>query len=197
MLVQTLDAPVNLSQSTPKPVTVEEFEQFLRLSTNQNRLFELIHGEIVEKTPTEEHGILTLAIGAAIRSFVKQHQLGRVGVEIRYGLLTDRVNSRLPDVSFTGGQRPVVREGAVLRMPDLAIEIKSPNDTIKAMRDKAEYYLENGVKLVWLIYSHKRFIEVYTTDHESEILFGSDVLTGGDVMPGFSIPVVEVFADLE
>ena len=51
-----------------KEITVEEFEQFLRLPEYQGRLFELINGEIVEKMPTEEHGTIVLNIGSAIKS---------------------------------------------------------------------------------------------------------------------------------
>jgi Uma2 family endonuclease len=101
----------------------------------------------------------------------------------------------MPDVSFGSGRQPMVNEGAVLQMPDLAIEIQSPDDTIKVMREKAAYYLANGTRLVLLVFPKKRYIEVYRPDEEMEILFGSDVVDGGDVLPGFTMPVAEVFAD--
>ena len=80
-------------------------------------------------------------------------------------------------------------------LPDLAVEIKSPDDTVKEMREKAAYYLAHGVRLVWLVYPHKRLVEVYRPDADVEILAVGDVLTGGEVLPGFSIPVADVFAD--
>jgi Uma2 family endonuclease len=80
-------------------------------------------------------------------------------------------------------------------MPDLAVEIKSPDDTVKELREKAAYYLANGARLVWLIYPAKHMVEVYTPDGDVEILVEGDLLTGGDVLPGFSLPVAEVFAD--
>lgn len=83
-----------------RQLTTEEFETFLQLPENEERLFELIHGEIVEKIATEEHGVIALTIGAFLRVFVKQHNLGRVGVEVRHQLPKDHYNSRLPDVSF-------------------------------------------------------------------------------------------------
>lgn len=82
-----------------RQVTTVEFERFLQLPENKERLFELINGEIVEKMPTEEHGMIVINIGAAIRIFLKQHQVGRVGAEIRYKLPADRYNSRMPDLS--------------------------------------------------------------------------------------------------
>ena len=102
----------------------------------------------------------------------------------------------MPDVSFIRGKRAAVTEGAVPPMPDLAIEVRSPDDSLKALREKAHYYLANSSSLVWLVFPHKRYIEVYTPDHEMEIFFGDDRLTGGDVLPGFSMTITEVFADL-
>jgi Uma2 family endonuclease len=176
-----------------RQVTTTEFEHFLQLPENEDRLFELINGEIVEKMPTEEHGRIVINIGAAIRIFLKQHQVGRVGAEIWYKLPADRYNARMPDLSVNSGHRPVVRQGSVLQMPELAVEIKSPTDSIKQMGGKAHYYLANGARLVWLVFPNKRYVEVYQLDGEVEVLFGDDLLDGGDVLPGFTMSVADVF----
>jgi Uma2 family endonuclease len=176
-------------------MTVQEFEHFLRLPENRDRLLELIDGGVVEKMPTEEHGYTAGIFVTRLNNFVLPHKLGVVAVEARHRIPTDRRNVRLPDVSFRQGNAPLVKEGAVAQMPDLAIEIQSPDDTVKSMRDKAAYYLANGARLVWLVFLRKRYIEVYRPGEEMEILFGSDILDGGDVLPGFSLPVAEIFAD--
>jgi Uma2 family endonuclease len=99
----------------------------------------------------------------------------------------------MPDLSVNSRHRPVVREGSVPQMPELAIEIKSPTDSIKQMREKAHYYLANGARLVWLVFPNKRYVEVYQLDGEVEVLFGGDLLDGGDVLPGFAMSVADVF----
>jgi len=175
--------------------TIDEFEQLLPLPENGDRLLELINGEVVEKMPTEEHGMIASNINIELGSYVKQHKAGRVGIEVRHRVIEDRLNSRLPDISFTRAQRPVVKRGSVPHLPDIAIEIKSPDDTIKNFREKADYYLANGAQLVWLVYPQRRMVEVYSLDGDVEILLEGDLLTGGDVLPGFSMPVAEVFAD--
>lgn len=63
------------------------------------------------------------------------------------------------------------------------------------MRDTAAYYLANGVRLVWLVYPNYRLVEVYRSGADIEILGEEDMLTGGDVLPGFELPVRKVFAD--
>lgn len=84
-------------------------------------------------------------------------------------------------------------EGAVPQMPDLVVEIKSLNDVELKMRKKALYYLENGTRLVWLVFPRKKQIEVHTAETIA-ILTVDDVLDGGDVLPGFTLPVRTIFA---
>jgi Uma2 family endonuclease len=177
-------------------VTIQDFEAFIALPENSDRLFELIDGEIVEKMPTEEYGFLASILNAEIYNYLKKHPIGRVVVEVRYQLPGDHQNSRLPDVSFTSNERlqPLVKSGAVPQMPDLVIEIKSPNDVMLKMREKALYYLSNGAQLVWLVFPHKKQIEVYTAD-EVKVLGLDDTLDGGDVLPGFTLALQEIFTE--
>jgi Uma2 family endonuclease len=174
---------------------IKQFEAFIAQSGNEDRLFELIDGEILEKVRTELHSIVSGNIFAELREIVKLHNLGRVVFEVRYAVPGDQANSRIPDVSFTSAERllPVVEKGAVPQLPDLCVEVQSPGDTPKKMRDKATYYLENGARLVWLVYPKKRMIEVQYPDGEFDMFRMSETLTGGDVLPGFSMPVSKAF----
>ncbi len=182
-------------QPRQQSYTIEEFEQILCLPENVARLFELINGKIVEKLPTQQHGMITSNIGAVLTLFVKKLKLGRVGAHVCHRKSDDCHNSLMPDISFTSGNCPLVTEGSVMQMPDLAIEIKSPDDTLNQMRDKAMYYLANGSRLVWLVVPSKRYVEIHRLNADSEIAFGSDVLDGGDVLPGFSLPIADIFED--
>ncbi len=174
--------------------TVQEFEQMVARPDNQGRLFELIDGEIVEKMPTEEHGEIALVIGAALRAFALQNRLGRVGVEVRHQMPEDVHNSRLPDVSFIAGHRPRVSEGGVPQMPDLAVEIKSPDESFKELRDKAQYYVRNGTTLVWIVDPAKKLVIVLSPDDE-QIQLEHEHLDGRAILPGFALPVRDIFAD--
>ena len=146
--------------------------------------------------PTEEHSIVAGNIFAALRAFVKPRNLGRVLFEARHQLIDDTRNSHLPDVEFTRAERvkPVVKRGGIEHLPDLAVEVKSPNDRLAAMRRKAVYYLDNGVSLVWLVYPDTQRIDVWTTE-TSETLVMGDMLDGGDVLPGFTMSLEDVFAE--
>ena len=174
--------------------TVAELEAFESLPENANRLFELVNGEIVEKAmPTELHGLIVANLIAALWLFIKQSGLGRVGVEIRSQLPADAHNARQPDISYYADtSRPIVERGAVATLPDLAVEVKSPDDTYRLMREKADYYLANGSRMVWLIYPEKRLVEAHTPDG-FDLLGEADTLTGGAVLPGFALAVKDIF----
>ena len=174
--------------------TVEEFEQIADSPENKDRLLELINGEMVEKVPTQEHGMVAGNIYGPLWNDVSQRKSGRVVMEVRHRMPEDQRNARIPDVSYTAGNKPLVKKGSVPQMPDLAVEVKSPDDSLKLMREKARYYLANGVRLVWLVIPEKRLIEVYTLTHE-EVLSEVDTLSGEDVLPGFTLAVRDVFLD--
>jgi Uma2 family endonuclease len=178
----------------PKLYTVAELERFLALPENGDRYFELIQGEIVEKVPTEEHGLIAGNIYGFLWNYTRQSGVGRAVIEVRVRMPEDEYNSRQPDLAFFADTtRPVVKRGPVLQMPDLVIEVKSPDDTYKSMRERAEYYLMNGAKLVWLVYPDKRLVEVYRQDADSDLLTADDMLQGNDVLPGFTLSVHEIF----
>lgn len=194
----TVLAQAEQAQATPLPkrkYTVEEFEQLFAQAEHGDRLLELIHGEIVEKMPTEEHGVVAGNAVFALRSYVQIHKSGRVGVEVRHRMPEDQWNSRMPDVSYSTARRAMATKGSVPTMPELAIEVQSPDDSIKAMREKATYYLANGAQVVWLIYPRKRVVEVYYANGEIDIFREGETLSGETLLPGFSLPVTDIFAD--
>lgn len=176
-----------------KFITADEFERMIEQSQYSEGLYELIDGAIVQKMPTEEHGLAQVNISTALNLYRKRLGKGRPGFEVLHRVPGDRKNARQPDVSFFADpSEPIVTRGAVPRLPDLAVEIQSPSNTIKHMRAKAAFYLEHGVKMVWIVYTDARVVEV-ATEAESQILNIEATLTGGDLLPDFSLPVLEIF----
>jgi len=170
----------------------DEFEAFLKLPENRDRLFELIDGEIVEKMTTAEHGVIAALIATFINMFLFANPIGWVAVESRHKPAKDKKNSRLPDISFSTKDHPITRRGAALYIPELCIEIQSPDDSAKHMIDTAQFYLANGAKMVWLVYPKKQLVETLTLDSR-ELLGIEDTIDGGDVLPGFKLDVKRIF----
>jgi Uma2 family endonuclease len=184
---------------SPEPVsaareTVERFEQFLSESSSQDRLFELIEGQITEKVPTREHGIIAANFVTELNLWQRLHgSVGYAAVEARHRPPGDPYNDRLPDVSLVFGfDHPVETQGPALYMPDVCIEIQPPDNTPRQMSDKALFDLSHGTKLVWLVYPAQRMIEVLTAT-DRYFVQATEVLEGGDLLPGFAVAVAQFF----
>lgn len=171
--------------------TVEEFEQIQAKPENQGRLLELINGEIIEKMPTEEHGNIAAWIATYLNLYLLQnpHIKGFTSVEANHNLEPDKRNAHLPDVSFIKGERQRVKKGSVRRMPDLAVEIKSPDDDDKLLLEKVNYYLKHGTQIVWIVRPDQFSVQVYRPEMEMVTLSREGTLDGGDLLPGFQLPV--------
>ena len=139
------------------------------------------------------HAAVIHIIGWFLFLFLRQYPVGRAFIKASYQLPGSIVYT--PDISFSSDKtRPLIAKGAAPYMPDFAVEIKSPDDKLNEMREKAAYYLANGTKLVWLVYPEKRLVIVLTPEGE-DILTDKDTLDGWDVLPGFTVVVSEIFVD--
>ena len=173
--------------------TVDEFDEILARQENADRLLELINGEIVEKVPTQLHGFIAGNIFGFFWNYSRDKGIGVAVMEVRHRVPGDKHNDRIPDVSFyLDASQPLVERGPVPRLPDIAVEVKSPDDSYTQLQEKADYYLANGTKLVLLAYTEKRLLVVRTPDNE-DILTEDETFDGGDVLPGFTLPVKEIF----
>ncbi len=176
-------------------MTVDEFEDVLRLPENRDRNLELIDGVLVEKAmPTEEHKTIAGLCIYYFNSYTIPLGLGIAGPEERFRPPGEVRNTRQPEVTLTlEANREPITEGPTLTTPDVIIEIKSPDDTYEDMREKARFYIAHGARLVLLFFPRPRTIEVYRPGMPSEMLSTDDTLDGYDVLPGFSVPVAKLF----
>ncbi len=171
--------------------TRDEFEALI--AKYPQRRFELIHGAVVEKMPTELHALIVHLLNGYLFLYLRDSPIGYVLPEARYGLPNDDANDRIPDLAFrTHDKGPLVSKGTAPFMPDLAIEIQSPSQDDREMAAKAAYYLANGSRMVWLIYPDRRLVEILTPD-DRHLLTEDGTITGGDVLPGFSVAAKDIF----
>lgn len=173
-------------------ISVDDFIAYAEQHTDQ--LFELINGRLVEKVTTEEHGYIVINIGSSLKLWLKSAPVsGYYSTEALYQLPSNATSVLRPDVSFHVTNGAIGKLGVVTEMPDFVVEVKSPNNTYQELRDKANLYLANGSRLVWLVYPVKQIIEVYYADTSSELFTKSDTLDGGNVLPDFQMTVSEIF----
>jgi Uma2 family endonuclease len=166
------------------------------LNDHEDRLYELVDGILVGKTVGLEESLIAMKIGNLLSNFVGPRELGLVAGE--GGTIQLDINLvRIPDVSFfswehiPGGELP--DEPIPLLVPDLAVEVISRSNTPKEMNAKLQEYFEKGVRLVWFVRPRSRVVDVYTAPDRFTRLTASMRLDGGDVLPGFSVQVGELF----
>lgn len=183
----------------PLPGTATE-QDVLDVDAREDRLCELVDGILVEKTMGLLESLLALALGGFLRAHVIPRNLGLVsGADGTIKLIPGLV--RIPDVAFfswdriTGGRVP--REPIPLLAPDLAIEILSISNTRAEMSRKRGEYFAAGVRLVWEIDPEDRSAAVYLPDGSRTVLDASQTLDGADVLPGFRLPLADLFAELD
>jgi Uma2 family endonuclease len=114
---------------------------------------------------------------------------------MRTALFDDRATVRSPDAAFVRRERlPELSDHFVPVAPDLAVEVLSPSDRMADALGKVAMYLQAGVQLVWLVDPAARVVTVFRPDGPPKILGQSDALDGGDLLPGLTIPLAEIFA---
>jgi Uma2 family endonuclease len=89
--------------------------------------------------------------------------------------------------------RPVPDTNAWDVLPDLCVEVVSPTDAAEELRDKITEYFQSGVRLVWVVYPRHQVVDVYDGPTRVRILTRADALDGGPVLPGFQLPLAELF----
>ena len=159
---------------------------------------ELILGILAETVSVGgEHAEIAMTVGAELRAHVRPGRLGRVfGTDAGVLLQNGPDVVREPDVAFISADRlplEVRVRGYYRVIPDLVVEITSPNDTAREVYDKARMWLSHGVTLVWVIVPDTRTIDVHQPGAPTRTLTQDDTLDGGPVLPGFTLPVGEVF----
>jgi len=103
---------------------------------------------------------------------------------------------RKPDVSFIRRERldpNAVPEGFITIVPDLVVEVLSPNDRAVPVARKVDEYLRAGVPLVWVVNEDLRQVWVHRADRTVTVLSDGDELTADGVLPGFRCPVADFF----
>jgi Uma2 family endonuclease len=160
---------------------------------------ELVRGEIIDMTPAGgDHGQIELHLGGLIDAYVRANKLGMAyGAETGFHLERDPDTVRAPDVAFVRANRRSKMRGPgfLPGPPDLAVEVLSPDDRPGEVQAKVQSWLAAGCSLVWVVDPKSRIISVHRRGAKAQVLTVADRLSGEGVLPGFELPVAEVFAD--
>ncbi len=173
-------------------------EDLLEIQARTGKRYELIDGELIEMPPTGlSHGAIELNIASLLWSYVRQHRLGRVLVgEVGFYLRNDPYTVRGADVAFIRAEKVPeagLPEGFSAIVPDLVVEVVSPNDRESEIAAKVAEWLAFGVEAVWVVYPSERSVHIHAPAAEKQVLSGDAVLEGRGALTGFSVPVRALF----
>jgi Uma2 family endonuclease len=189
--------PLERIRFEPPPGTATE-EDVLELDRREGRGCELIDGTLVEKALGAAESYVSWVLGCLLGQYLNRNKLGICLnpdglLRISPGLI------RMPDLSFISWDKFPKRKVPLKPIwdPDLAIEILSESNTPAEIRRKLGEYFASGVRLVWVIDPRKRTVRVHTSARRSRLIREHQLLDGGDVLPGFSVKLADLFEDLE
>jgi Uma2 family endonuclease len=165
--------------------------------------YEVVNGEVVELEPMSGFASeIANRLNTRLAVYADQNPIGRPRMDMlfRLPLPEDPKRKREPDLAFISFERwpesrPMPYRGnPVDVVPDLMVEVASPTDTAEDLMAKADDYLRAGARLVWLIYPRLRRLDAYTARGAPPRVFNeTDALDGGEVLPGFSVPMAGLF----
>jgi Uma2 family endonuclease len=175
-------------------ISVAEFD---RLEQPDELRYELDEGELIEMTKPryEPHNRIVMTLTRALFAYLSENPIGEV-LSADNLFVLGPATRRSPDLSFLTMERMrQIEPGKDIEgAPDLAIEVLSPSDTAESMRRKMKQYFAAGGRAVWLVYPGSREVEVSESASGPARVLGEDeTLSGGPLLPGFSLPVGSVF----
>ena len=176
-------------------------DQFYDFCCHNDGRYELVRGEVIELAPTnDQHGEISSNIDTAFNNYSRRRGMGRTRVETGYRLEQDPDTVRGPDVSFMllpRGAGVTLTGRFVPNAPDIAVELVSPSNTIAEIERKVQEYLAAGSQRVWVVYpatpSTIRRVIIHRPDGTATTYTGDDVITDEELLPGFSLPLSEIF----
>jgi Uma2 family endonuclease len=159
---------------------------------------ELVNGRVVPTMPTgDEHADVEFELGMRLRAYGKESKRGRaLGGEVGIYIRRDPDTVRAADIAFISRERDLQprRKGYLEIAPELVVEVLSPEDRVGKIREKLRDYFSAGVLVVWVVDPGLRRVVVYRSPTEMTVLDERQVLTDEELLPGFGVPISELFS---
>ncbi len=144
-----------------------------------------------------KHGEIVMKLGRRLGNVIEAENAGRItGSDSGIKIESDPDTVREPDIAYFSRERlPLDTDvpGYAEVAPDLVVEVVSPSDSVREIAGKANMWLNAGVQLVWVIWPETQMVEIYRPGQPVVTLAENDTLTAEDVLPQFSVPVLDIF----
>jgi Uma2 family endonuclease len=164
--------------------------------------YDLIEGELYRMSPASpKHGAVVHEFSTSLGIYLRSNPIGGAyGAESGFRLSRDPDTVLAPDAAFLRSDKipPEDQQDSFWEVvPDLVVEVISPTDTVRYLADKVAAYLDAGVTVVLTIDPKRLTLSVHTRDGITRTLGVNGVLELPDILPGFSLPISEIFRQVE
>jgi Uma2 family endonuclease len=190
-------ATATKTTSPTKPMSSGEFFDWVHRPENRERWFELERGKVIEMPPPGvRHGVVCGNVGWILNGFVRQQNQGYVCTNDT-GVILETDPDTVRGIDVTLYDKSVPYDNLTPRyatdLPNLAVEVLSPDDRPGRMTRRVSQFLRKGIPLVWVIDSEDRDVTVYRPEREPYVLDEQDEITGEEVLPDFRCRVADFF----
>lgn len=178
--------------TTIKLITADE----LLMMPRDDYHYELVRGVLTEPLPPhfDPHGKAASSFGFVLSKYADDNDYGTVTGRAGFHLETNPDTVRAPDIGWVAPGRITERvPGYQPLSPDLAVEIRESYETQEDMNERAAMWLGFGTRQVWVGDPETIIVTRYRPGQDPEVLTEGDILDGGDLLPGFSVPVWRLF----
>jgi Uma2 family endonuclease len=199
LIEQTTETPETPDVGVPEKKVWTD-EAFMALPDDGHH-YEIVNGELIDMGNSGAlHGYVCSTLMILLGGYIRIQNLGAM-FDSSTAFKMKNGNKRSPDISFFAKERlqgmTELPSGFLEGAPDLAVEVLSPGNTVEEIDEKIAEYFENGTRLVWVISPTQHYILVYRSAQEPDrLLKSADSLDGEDVIPGFTLPVADLFQKL-
>jgi Uma2 family endonuclease len=171
-------------------------DELLALPDDMNK-YEVLDGELIASAiGSVVHGVIIMRILIPLGNFILAHDLGQV-LEGQSGFRMLNADFLAPDVSFILRERWVLGSKTAKVFfpgaPDLVVEVLSQSDRAGRTKRRLARMFENGTRLAWVVDPVRQTVHVHRTAEADRSLTIADVLDGEEVVPGFALPLAQVF----
>ncbi len=187
--------PIPAESMTPVPPST-----VIAQTIPDDMLYEVVDGQILEKNMGSRENEIATILGGYLFQFARANRLGRALVEFVFRIIVEEDLQRRPDVAFVSQARwPSNRRVPDVpvwdMVPDLAVEVISPSNSAFEVQKKIHDYFREAVTRVWVVYPDEAEVYIYSSPTQIEVVGIGQELDGGDLLPGFRLPVAVLFED--
>lgn len=187
------------SETGERLLTIADFDVFPDDLPSGPVKYELHEGRLVVMSPPgDPHGASQSNMAFYLKLLGERKDHGKARTEVSLIVQRNPDTVYVPDAVFIAKRSLPIRksrEGYLESVPDIVVEVRSKNDSLRGLQRKAERYLQVGARIVWILDPSSRSVTVIVRDQDPVVIGENESLTAGEIIPDFAVRVADLFVE--